>query len=264
MGRTRDHDIDSRAAVYYRRAERALVVTQSKTKRPYLLARPGVPSQIAGLAVDCHAYTATITLDACFLGLNERITAATFAAHSTPEQLATGAFVARVNGTLVEKGAATAITFSDAHVVAASKYGIILIQMNASGTVSTKVPSATQSYDTAAAALAALPSADSGNLAVAYIAIANNAGAWTANTDDLTNGSDLTTATFTNLAVTWTSALSATIAPVAGKLVEATISTTAANSLDNTGAKDICVLVTTDGTAAITAGQLIVKWRGTR
>ena len=51
------------------------------------------------------------------------------------------------------------------------------VQINDAGTVSTKVPAATQAYDTAPLALAALPSADAGNVAIGYIAIANNAAA---------------------------------------------------------------------------------------
>jgi len=48
----------------------------------------------------------------------------------------------------------------------------------------------------AATALAALPAPDAGNVAYGTIAIENNAGDWTANTDDLTDASDVTTAAF--------------------------------------------------------------------
>jgi hypothetical protein len=101
-----------------------------------------------------------------------------------------------VNGVSRTKAPTTALTFTAAHVVSANKYGIILLQINAAGTISTKVPGATQAYNTAELALAALPAPDAGCVALGYIAIANNAGDWTANTDDLTDGSDLTTATF--------------------------------------------------------------------
>jgi hypothetical protein len=102
----------------------------------------------------------------------------------------------RIGGIQYSKAAATAIVFSAGHVISASKFGVILIQVNAAGTVSTKVPGATQAYNTAPLALAALPAADAGNVALGYIAIAAKAATWTANTDDLTNGSDLTTASF--------------------------------------------------------------------
>ena len=97
------------------------------------------------------------------------------------------------------KAATTALTFTAGHVVTASKFGVILVQVNDAGTISTKVPGSPQAYNTAPLALAALPSADTGNLAIGYIAIAAKAATWTANTDDLTNGSDLTTATFNNV-----------------------------------------------------------------
>jgi len=125
----------------------------------------------------------------------------TLAIHSTPEQFKTTATaIYRVNGAQYTKSAATGLTFTAAHVVTANKYGVVLVQVNAAGTVSTKVPGATQAYNTAALALAALPAPDANNVPLGYIAIANNAGDWTANTDDLTNGSDVTTATFVDAA----------------------------------------------------------------
>lgn len=131
----------------------------------------------------------------------------TLAIHSTAEQFkTTTVFVWRRNGIQFTKAATDALTFTAAHVVTASKYGIVLVQINDAGTISTKCPGATQTtamaYDTAAEALAALPSVDAGNVAMGHIAILNNAGTWTANTDDLTNGSDLATATFVNATVT--------------------------------------------------------------
>lgn len=102
-----------------------------------------------------------------------------------------------ISSTKYTKAATAAIVFTAAHVVTASKFGIVLVQINAAGTISTKVPASTQAYNTAALALAALPAVDASNVRLGYLEIANNAGDWTANTDDLTDGSDLTTATFT-------------------------------------------------------------------
>lgn len=107
----------------------------------------------------------------------------------------------RRNGIQFSKAATSAIVFTAAHVVAASKFGVVLVQITDAGVISTKVPASTQSYNTAPLALAALPAADANNTVVGYIAIANNTGAWTANTDDLTNGSDVTTATFVDATV---------------------------------------------------------------
>lgn len=102
----------------------------------------------------------------------------------------------RIGGAQYTKAATTAIVFTAAHVINASTFGVVLIQINAAGTVSTKVPLATQLYASAALARAALPAPDAGNVVLGWIEIANNAGDWTANTDDLTNASDVTTAAF--------------------------------------------------------------------
>lgn len=116
---------------------------------------------------------------------------------TTAEQFSTSTTsLYRVLGAQYSKTAAVDLTFTAAHVITASKFGAILVQINAAGTISTKVVASPQAYDTAALALAALPSPDAGNIALGYIQIANNTGDWTANTDDLTNGSDVTTAAF--------------------------------------------------------------------
>jgi hypothetical protein len=105
-----------------------------------------------------------------------------------------------INGVSHTKVATTALTFSAAHVISLSKFGVILIQINAAGTISTKVPGSPQAYNDAPTALAALPSPDAGNISLGYIAIENNGVEWTANTDDLTNASDVTTAAFNDTA----------------------------------------------------------------
>ena len=120
---------------------------------------------------------------------------------STPEKFKTSnRAVIRYNGETVGKAATAALTFTANHVVTASKFGIVLVQMTPAGVISTKTPGATQTtamaYAMAVAALAALPAVTAGNVALGYIAINNNAGDWTANTDDLTDASDVTSATF--------------------------------------------------------------------
>ena len=116
---------------------------------------------------------------------------------AVPEKFKTGQSAAYfINGVSHVKAATTALTFTAAHTITASKFGVILIQINAAGTISTKAPASPQAYNDAPTALAALPSPDAGNVALGYIAIENNAGDWVANTDDLTDGSDLTTAAF--------------------------------------------------------------------
>lgn len=104
----------------------------------------------------------------------------------------------KIAGVTYSKVATTGIAFTAAHVVTASKFGIVLVQINAAGTISTKVPVTPQAYNDAAAALAALPAADAANVALGYIALNNNAIDWTANTHALTDGVDLTTASLTD------------------------------------------------------------------
>ena len=110
----------------------------------------------------------------------------------------TSAFV--LNGVSHTKAPEDSLTFTAAHTVSATKFGCILIQINAAGTISTKVVATPQGYDNAPDALTALPAADANNVALGYIAIAADAGDWVANTDSLTNGVDLTTAAFNDTA----------------------------------------------------------------
>jgi len=101
-----------------------------------------------------------------------------------------------INGVSHVLAATTAIVFSAAHAITASKFGVVLVQVNAAGTVSTKVPGSPQAYNDAPTALAALPAPDAGNVVLGHIAIANDAGDWTANTDSMTD--DVTSAAFTD------------------------------------------------------------------
>lgn len=105
-----------------------------------------------------------------------------------------------INGLSYTKAATDALTFTAAHVISANKFGVVLVQINGAGTVSTKVPLTPQIYDDAPTALAALPSADANNVALGYIAIANNAVDWTANTSNMTDGDGVTTAVFNDTA----------------------------------------------------------------
>jgi len=112
--------------------------------------------------------------------------------------------VYRINGVQYTKAPADELTFTSNHVVTADKYGAILVQIDAAGTISTLVGEATQTtpmaYDSAAEAVAALPNPAAGNVALGYIIIkaedSDGHGNWTANTDDMTDGSDVETATF--------------------------------------------------------------------
>ncbi len=123
---------------------------------------------------------------------------------STPEKFEIDdAFAYRLNKLVYVKDAAGELTFGAAHTVnagseAGNKWGAILVQINAAGAVSTKVSDADQAYDTRAEAVAALPDADAENVAIGYIVIQTEDSevSWTADTDDMTDGSDVETAEF--------------------------------------------------------------------
>jgi hypothetical protein len=127
---------------------------------------------------------------------------------AVPEKFkTTSTAVYTLSGVTYTKAATDNLTFSAGHTVntagaAGQFYGIILLQINAAGTVSTKVPAADQVYTSSALAIAALPAADALNTALGYILIyTKEATKWAANTDDMTDGSDCATATFSNTVV---------------------------------------------------------------
>jgi hypothetical protein len=101
------------------------------------------------------------------------------------------------------------VAFSAAHAVTAEKYGVVLCYINSAGAVSTKVVAATQAYDTAAAAHTAADTyqATQTTSDLCYIGRilinAESGNDWNGNTDDMTNGSDLTTATFISETITF-------------------------------------------------------------
>lgn len=233
----------------------------SLTNRLVGVVAPGTGFQLVGVDAFCSTKTGTSAFNVVMGGLNEIVVATTISKHSTPEQLATAICRVLVGGKFVEKGAATAITFTANHVVSASKYGCILVQIDNAGTISTKVVAATQAYDTAAEALVNLPAADSGKLRLGYIAIAAKAATWTANTDDLTDGSDLTTATFVSDAATVKSCLTGAVTPVAFERVGGTLSSTLSNIRTRDSAQRLYVLTTTDGSAAHTNGTITLRYR---
>lgn len=126
---------------------------------------------------------------------------------STAERVANGAFDFRINGTNFSKAAVSAgSVFTAAHVIgdgASALWGVILIYIDKAGLIISKAPLATQVYASAELAhvagdaLQAEPVLDSAGAAyIGRVLIQSDTTTWTANTDDMTNASDLTTATF--------------------------------------------------------------------
>lgn len=249
----RDEKIDKNAATPKDTAHIALITATTQTNRTFLVERPGYRFYVDAVRTYALAEAGTVTVSGVVVSNGVGvIQAGALTVHSTPEQLALAASKYMIGGVVVEKGAATAITFSANHVVTANKFGIITIQINASGTVSSKVPASQQAYDTAAQALAATPAADSDKIAIATILIAADAGNWTANTDDLTNGSDLTSATLTTIAANAPFASAVAFAPLT--LTTATLGAIATRK--GLPGDSIVWTYTTDGSGALTNGQV--------
>lgn len=133
---------------------------------------------------------------------------ATLAIDAVPEKFQVGAFSYSINGVEYVKAAETAIVFTAAHVVTALKFGTIAVEISDAGAVTTRVNEATQTtamaYNSAALAWAArltTPSAATKTI-IGYIEIEAGAAQWDANTDDMTDASDLTNSTFTGRSLT--------------------------------------------------------------
>ena len=261
--RLNDRKIDKAAKVALKTPIVNLVSAVSLTDRLVGCIKPGHAFKLEGLDVYCAIKAGAAAIDAVICPDDAIVVAGALGIDATPEKFLLALSRYRVGGLYVEKAAETAIVFTANHVVTASKYGIVLVQVDNAGAITTKTPGATQTtamaYASAAAALAALPAASSGKLAIGYIAIHNNAGDWTANTDDLTDGSDLTTAEFVTYDAV-ASALDAPIDYVGGKVVPAVLSGTLA---DVRGSQDdsLLLLLTTDGSGALTNGSVQPSYR---
>lgn len=208
----------------------------------------------------CRAITVDATMDLRIVGACDRAIPAILAIDAVPEKfkLITNTVIFTVDGVFKSKAPATAIAFSAAHKVTAAKYGAILVQISAAGTVSTKVVASPQAYNSAAEALAALPAADAARTALGYIAIQAGVADWTAQTDDLVAASDLAAVSFNNYGVR--KPLTGAITPLALQTVAGVVSETAAdvNILED---EWLVIIATTDGDAALTDGSVHIVTR---
>lgn len=97
-----------------------------------------------------------------------------------------------VGGLFKTKAATTGLSFSAAGTInvatsSAALFGVWSIQIDGTGTITTKAPATNQTYTSAALAAAAAPAADTGNIRLGYVvvsAVASNT--WTAGTSELT------------------------------------------------------------------------------
>ncbi len=119
------------------------------------------------------------------------------------EDFTVAAFDYVIDGVKYTKNAATGIDFTAAHVCALDKFLAILVEIDSGQTVYTRVPlvdgrsqTASQGFDTATEAIAALTAATPGRLRCGYILIEADGTTFTANTDDMEAGTDVDNATF--------------------------------------------------------------------
>ena len=134
---------------------------------------------------------------------NGAITNPVLSAGDTSEQVANELFYYRVGGVNYSKAAVPAgSTFSAAHTITASKFGAIKMYVDVAGTISSKVNRDAQTDALASSTvLDAINAAngttlDAGTIEIGMVVIENNGSLWTANTDDLLDGSDVTKAVF--------------------------------------------------------------------
>ncbi len=110
----------------------------------------------------------------------------------------------RIGGVYYTKAATDNLVFSAAYTIntaqaAGQFWGAFLVQIDAADTITTKAVAADQVFVSQAAALAAVPAPDAGNIELAVISVQSKVNVkWTATTDDMTAASDAAASTFTD------------------------------------------------------------------
>jgi len=262
---TRDQNVDANSLLVRRSMTMSLAPAISLVNECAFLYRAPHNLQVLGAQVYCRTTAGTVAVQLYRATDTQIVLPGLLAIDATPEKfkLITNTIIATVAGVVIRKAPTTANVFSAAYTVnnaqgaGTAHWGAFLVSINASGTVSTKAVSADQDYATEALAIAALPAADAGKVAVGYITVQAKTGGlkWTANTDDLTPTSDCTTAHFVNTAAGPT--VTSSITPVAADSVDAVM--TAGNGALAED-ENLLVLVNTDGSGALVDGRLTIDY----
>lgn len=241
-----------------------LTTAVSLTARPCLviLPIPGSKWVIEQASLFARTVAGAVSYDIRRVFGNGILATPLLAIDATPEKFkTTNPFAASIGGVIITKAATAAIVFSGAYVITgANKWGAFRVQINAAGTISTK--GAASAYATEALAIAALPAVDTGNVSLGYISVQAKGATWTANTDDMTDGSDCVVAHFVSEATTGgsISVLDSALTPTAGVDKQATMATTFTARFGQP-TDVLVVLETTDGTGALTDAYLRVGVR---
>lgn len=113
-------------------------------------------------------------------------TSATLAIGSTTTNVASAAFSYSINGTVYSKGAVAAGTAPGNDIVPLGKYGAVALDINAAGTITAvEAPANATGYDTASAAVAALPDVAYDHVRMGYVTATKSDGAFTFGTTAL-------------------------------------------------------------------------------
>lgn len=247
----------------------ALVTAVSQTGVPFFAVKPDLDSGYVVEGVSGYARTLAGSVTANVINVRNGtgiITVGGLAITAAAEKFKTAAasFYA-VAGVLKTKAATDNLVFSSAYTVnlaagaTTNHWGAFLVQINAAGTISTKAVSADQDYATEALAVAALPDPDAAQVALGYITIRSKASAaWTANTDDMTDASDVTTADFYDTAPL--TVLADPITFVSLTDVEGVLETPY-RTLSGLSSGLLYAVFTSDGTGVLTNGHLKITIR---
>lgn len=252
---------------------KGITVIQSKTQFPFFCHLVGYPFKITRVQDYCSSYTATLSYRIIIASGYQLLGLPLLAIDAVDQKFKTTndfySIGAATPGVLVKKAAATAIVFGTNFTVNTAQaaplvWGAVLVMLGADGTtVTTKVVSADQVYANEAAAIAALPAADAGKIAIGYITIQNKANAkWTANTDGLDAGAEANAVNFYDVDIVG-DVMEGTASPVALTTQNQTLSGSDAVDLRGTGSSYIVGIYTTDGAAVATDLHIGVEWRPT-
>lgn len=213
-------------------------------------------------SVYTRTYTATLAIGIGYVPVGRTVDAVTLVIGTTTTKFQLSVANRGISGTLdsntglptiVEKAVQDNIAFSAAYTINTAAatgqfWGAFRVQMDSAGVITTKAVSTNQVYGTEAAALAAAPSVDTNMIDLGTITIQSATGAaFTCGTTALNAAG--TTVNYNGKTSGFTLITTATMAPIAAKLVQGTLESDAVTTTASRGAL-LIVRYTSDGTVA--------------
>jgi len=170
------------------------------------------------------------------------------------------AFWQNVAGVLTTRAATAAQAFTTAFTVTDGGWGVVLVQADAAGTITTKAQGALMDFGTEAIALANCPAPDALNGVVAILTIEASGADFVAATDDTDTAASFNTASRDGHVAT--AAIAAVPSQGNAVLGQKIQDDAGVRILDGKGGEDLLVLsIRSAGVAALTAGQAAVEYR---